>query len=232
VIRPVVCDWDAASTRPGTSENSLAWRGQLRDVTGIEEPIFLNRRLAELMPAILEAVVGSALAHGEQVIVLGGDHRLTYSVLKVLPHYTPSAFEVHQFDAHHDAHPAGSLSNFSFMHFVEHRLRRNVIRHGCREAGAPPPKRSQFGASYITVDVDYFDPAFFGCVTYPVPVPEGMKCNVETFQREIAEIAAGGPVLGCDIVEWQGDRATPEQSAVVHQVLTSLVGVMAERAKV
>ena len=46
-IRPIVCEFDAASKIPGTSLNGALWKELLSGVTAVEEPVFLNRRLGE-----------------------------------------------------------------------------------------------------------------------------------------------------------------------------------------
>lgn len=68
-------------------------------------------------------------------------------------------------------------------------------------------------------------------MTYPLPAPDGLECDVRSLRRNIREIAARGPVLGCDIVEWQAGSATPEQSEIVRQVLAVMVDVMTTKTR-
>jgi len=226
-IRPIVCDWDATSHLPGPSRNSPVWRELLAGCDGLLAPVVLNRRLGELVPTALTAVAGRVWAAGEVPLVLGGDHRLTHAVLTAAVHVFP-AVRVHQFDAHHDAHPAPSLTNYSFMRYVVDRLGCEVVRHGCREDGGPAATAPTHPAahSYLTVDLDYFDPARFASVNYPVEVPAGEVYDLDRFTTTVATVAGGTRVIGADVVEWCADRASGEEVELVRRVLATLISVL------
>lgn len=231
-VRPIVCDWDASSRRGGPGGNGPAWRDLL---TGVRTagPIVLNRRLGEVLPAALTATVADVLVAGDRPLVLGGDHRLSYSALTAVAH-TVGPVDVELFDAHHDAHPGQVLSNFTVFRFVVERLGLGVARHGCRE-DRPPAPLQQFppaGRAYLSVDLDYLDPAGFGSVNFPVPVPVGMTCTPRTLSDGIRAVAAGRPVIGCDLVEWCAERATDAERTVVAGVLADLVGALRSSAPV
>ena len=226
VVRPIVCDWDAGSHLPGPSRNSGIWRDLLADRDDFLPPVVLNRRLGELTPAALTAVTSAVWAAGEPPLLLGGDHRLTSSPLTAAAHHFPRLC-VHQFDAHHDHHIAPSLTNYSFMRAVTERIGFEVVRHGCREEGAPPTTtRGSDMEVYLTIDVDYFDPKWFTSVNYPVEVPDDSQYDLPTLTQTVHAIAAPARVIGADIVEWCADRATETEIATIRQLLTVLSTVL------
>jgi len=234
IIRPVVCEWDGSSCKPGPSRNTDVWQDVLAEVDGLAPPVVLNRRLGELLPTALTACVSLILDAGEQPLILGGDHRVSYSALTAVTHCVGSV-KVHLFDAHHDAHPGQVLTNFSVFHFATHRLGLRGERYGCREGGPRPspapvamsPGRAHY--AYVTVDLDYLDPAVFSSVSFPVKTPPGMECTVDVLAAEVWRIGGELPIIGCDLVEWCGNRATNEEKQQVITALRALQGAMAKK---
>jgi arginase family enzyme len=232
-IRPILCDWDASSLKPGPSQNNEVWRDLLPQIPGLAPPMVLNRRLGELIPSAVASCALAALDGGQVPMLLGGDHRLTYSMLQAVIHRL-SGIEVHHFDAHHDAHFSATLNNFSVFRFAAERLRLPVIRYGCREPmpGTPLPTGPTPAAvsAYITIDLDYLDPAELDSVSFPVPVPDGLSCTVGTLTAEIARICAALPIAGCDVLEWCGNRSTAAQRQLVVTIIRALAAAAARRS--
>ncbi|QSB04347.1 arginase family protein [Natronoglycomyces albus] len=226
-VTPIVCDWDASSRKPGTGYNGPTWHEILDQVEGINAPIFLNRRLGEVIPLAITSLTTSILEAGERPLLLGGDHRLSFSALQAITHWYGHGI-VHQFDAHHDAHVTPTLNNYSVFHFVQKRFGLPIERYGCRELPVPAPiahvRNPQY--SYVTVDVDYLDPVEFSSVTFPETVPETMECTVATLTNQIETISHGPPILGCDLVEWASDRSTPAETSSVLTIVSALVDAM------
>lgn len=231
-VRPIVCEWDGSSIYPGPSRNADSWRRLLPEVGGLADPIVFNRRLGEVIPVALTACVSATLAAGEVPLLLGGDHRLSYSALHAAVHQA-GPLAVHLFDAHHDAHASQTLNNFSVFDFAAARLPIDVVRHGVREEPGPArdhPPVAEPAAAYVTVDVDYLDPAHFAAVSHPLPVPEGATCDVPTLLATVADVAAETPIVGLDVVEWCADRATDAEHDTVLSLLRGLVELAAPAA--
>jgi arginase family enzyme len=225
-----LCDWDASSLKPGPSRNIDIWHGVLAEIDGLAPPVVLNRRLGELIPAAVTSCALAALDAGELPMLLGGDHRLTYSMLQAVTHRV-AGIEVHHFDAHHDAHFSATLNNFSVFRFAADRLRLPVVRYGCREKppGTPLPAlpASAAGGAYVTIDLDYLDPVVLSSVSFPVPVPAGMTCTPATLTAQVAAIGRRLPIAGCDVLEWCGHLAT----AAERQVVITIIRALAEAAE-
>ncbi|CAM3351920.1 arginase family protein [Stackebrandtia soli] len=232
-VRPIVCDWDASSRKPGTGHNAHVWRELLPEVPGLAAPVVVNRRLGELVPVALTAVVSAALADGERPLVLGGDHRLSFSVLRAVCGYYDRPL-VHHFDAHHDAHPSPSISNFSVFDHAARRLGVPVTRYGCREANPPLPPSpvGPVSSAYISIDLDYLDPKLFGGVSFPEPVPDGLVVTPESLCDNISRIGDEFPVIGADLVEWRADAENPTEVAIVIEVLKGLSKVLSASTRV
>lgn len=226
-IRPIVADWDAGGHRPGAGENAHVWRDALADVDGLLPPRVLNRRLGEVLPTALRAVAASVLDAGETPLVLGGDHSVTYPVLHAVAHRF-GLVDVHLLDAHHDHHPSPARSNYAVFRFAERDLGVRMVRHGLREPlpdDCPPhdPTADPRRHAYLTIDVDYFDPALVGSVNWPMPVPDGMTCDLQAAGALLDAIARDHVVVGADIVEWCGQRADDDERALVAGLLGMVV---------
>ncbi|QVJ01377.1 arginase family protein [Nocardiopsis eucommiae] len=184
----------------------------------------MNRRLGELIPATVTSCVSAVLANGEVPLLLGGDHRLSYSSLQAVNSHVDLS-QVHQWDAHHDHHQSLTLNNYSVFHFAQSRLGMNIFRHGLREDGAPPaqiPERPEKHV-YVSIDADYLDPQDFASVSYPLPVKPSMRCDIETLLSEVEEVGRNFEVIGGDVVEWCGHRATEKEKEIVRRLVQGVV---------
>jgi arginase family enzyme len=236
VIRPIICNWDASSLIPGPSRNADAWRPLLSEHPDLEPPLVLNRRLGEAIPSALAACCLVVIDDGQVPLLLGGDHRLSFSVLDAISHRYGRA-TVHQFDAHHDAHADVMVTNYSVFRYAETELGHHVVRYGCRETppthpiGNGRPVLRSSSAAYVSIDLDYLDPAEFGCVSFPSPVPSDMTCSVDTLVGQLRQIGASGScVVGADVVEWCGDRATDDERDQVRRILRATIEMLLSSA--
>jgi arginase len=171
--------------------------------------------------AAIEAGIGSLVRDGVgRPIALGGDHSVTYPVLRALRPMRPAPLTVLHFDAHPDLYAEFEGSRFShacpFARVLEDRLADRLVQVGIRTmnahqreqadrygvevidmrswaAGARPEVR---GPVYVSVDVDVFDPAFTPGVSHREPGGLSVR-EVLTVIQSIA-----GPIVGADIVEF------------------------------
>jgi agmatinase len=169
----------------------------------------------------ITAAVDAVYARGLGVLALGGDHAVTYPILRgVAPHHGPVSI------VHIDAHPdlyddfdGDPLSHASpFARIMEQGLASRLIQIGIR--ADTPHLRAQaerFGAQsftpdqtpaalqtvaalgagpvYLSIDLDGLDPAFAPGVNHHEP--GGLSV------REVLAVLAAipGPLIGADIVE-------------------------------
>lgn len=166
----------------------------------------------------IEAEVREVLKKGAVPLVLGGDHSISYPVVKAMAEKYASLDILH-FDAHPDLYPdyAGDPYSHacSFTRIMEDRLARKIIQVGIR-AATPQLKAAavEFGIEmiemkdfrenikmnfkrplYISFDIDALDPAFAPGVSHCEP--GGLST------RQVINVihALRANIVGMDMVE-------------------------------
>jgi agmatinase len=168
--------------------------------------------------ALIERTVARSLNEGARPLLLGGDHAVTFPILKaVAAHHGP--VDILHFDAHPDLYddfegnPRSHASPFARI--MEAGLAKRLVQVGIRTANAHQRAQAErfgveivpirdFTASivpvptgplYISFDIDGLDPAFAPGVSHPEP--GGL--SVREVLNVLARVEA--PVVGADIVE-------------------------------
>lgn len=201
---------------------------------------------AEPAGSAIEQAVRDILALGHPLICLGGDHSITYPILRGFKDKVADITILH-FDAHPDLYHdyAGRLSHACpFARIMENRLARRLVQVGIRTIGAHQLEQAQkFGVEVITIrnlarvpdlkfesplyisfDVDVLDPAFAPGVSHYEP--GGMSV------REVLGLVQGlrVPLVGGDIVEYNPIRDHQNQTAMVcSKILKEISAVMLRR---
>ena len=200
--------------------------------------------------AEIERAVGALLEKDEQPVSLGGDHSVTYPILKAFaPRYVELTI-VH-FDAHPDLYDEFEGSRVShacpFARIMENRLAKRLVQIGIRTmnghqreqaekfgveivqmSALPAYDRLRIGGQvYISFDMDVLDPAFAPGISHHEP--GGM-----TVREAIAHLhAIEGTIVGADIVEYNPARDIAGMTAMVAaKVLKEILGKMIAAAKV
>jgi arginase len=196
--------------------------------------------------AAIEAGIRSIIRDGGRPIALGGDHSVTYPVLRALRTACPSLSVLH-FDAHPDLYDEFEGDRFShacpFARVMEEGLADRLIQAGIRTmnghqreqadrygvdvidmrawvSGARPEVR---GPVYISIDMDALDPAFAPGVSHREP--GGLSV------REVLTVIQSlpGPIVGADIVEFNPNQDPIGLTApVCAKLVKELVGRMIE----
>ena len=173
--------------------------------------------------ALTEKAVEGILAKGAVPIVLGGDHSITYPVLKAFArHHKP--LDVLHFDAHPDLYDdlyGDRLSHACpFARVVEDGLAASVVQVGVRAITAAhrakalkhavrmvemkdiqDPLHLRFANPvYISFDLDALDPAFAPGVSHHEPGGLTTRQAIQVIQ------ALKGRIVGLDIVELNAAR--------------------------
>lgn len=149
-------------------------------------------------PFPLEAITAGAervLATGATPIFLGGDHAVTWPVVRAVSRHVSSLTILH-FDAHSDLYDEldGSRTSHAcpFARIMEERLARRLVQVGIRTMNAHQQTQAdRFGVEvvsmrvvfeamraaiasltgplYLSVDLDVLDPAFVPGISHPEP---------------------------------------------------------------
>ena len=180
----------------------------------------------------ISAAVSRLLALQLRPIALGGDHSITYPILRSFAaagnHPT-----VLQFDAHPDLYDIFDGNRFShacpFARIMEEKLARRLIQVGIRASNAPQRQQARrfdvqtlhmhsisnslelqlSGPVYVSIDMDALDPAFAPGVSHPEPGGLSTRQVIDIISRIRV------PIVGADIVEYNPERDLNELTATV-----------------
>jgi arginase len=194
--------------------------------------------------AAIESSLTQMLEKGALPLSLGGDHSITYPIIKAFARRYPDLTIVH-FDAHPDLYDEFEGSRFShacpFARIMEERLAKRLVQVGIRTmnghqreqarkfgvevvpiSGLPAYDRLKVeGPVYISFDLDVLDPAFAPGVSHREP--GGM-----TVREAIAHLhAIAGTIVGADIVEYNpAEDVSGITATVAAKILKEILGRM------
>lgn len=194
----------------------------------------------------IEAGLRRVLQDGGRPIVLGGDHSITYPVLRALRPLHRSLSVLH-FDAHPDLYEEFEGSRFShacpFARVMEEHLADRLVQVGIRTMNAHQRAQADRyavevidmrawtagmrptmeGAVYISLDVDVFDPAFAPGVSHRESGGLSVRDVITVLQ------SIPGPIVGADIVEFNPAQDPVGLTApLCAKLVKELVGRMVE----
>lgn len=195
----------------------------------------------------ITAAVDEQLAAGRQIISLGGDHSVTYPILRAFRAHHAELTVVH-IDAHPDMYddldgnPLSHASPFAraledgcmttlvqlgirtaTQHQVEQAARWNVTMLSPRQLDRFDPA-ALHGPVYLSVDLDGLDPSCAPGVSHHEP--GGLTV------REVLDVidALPGPLVGADVVELNPTRDLIDMTAMVGaKLVKEIAGAMLAR---
>jgi arginase len=203
------------------SASSNAWSERGVDALALLEDAG-DVRLPVEPPAAREAIeraVGAVLARGWRPLALGGDHSVTYPIVRAFAGRHERLTIVH-FDAHGDLYDAFEGDRYShacpFARIMEERLATRLVQIGVRtlndhqraqarafgveqfgmDRWEDAPLETLEGPLYVSLDLDVLDPAFAPGLSHPEPGGLSVREVVSLLHR------IGGEVVGADVVEY------------------------------
>lgn len=180
----------------------------------------------------IETGVRAIAERGGCPLVLGGDHSITYSVIRALAPAYPS-LTILQFDAHPDLYDNFEGDRYShacqFARIMEEGLATRLVQVGIRTITAHQREQARKFAvdvidmkawasgrrphaaspTYISLDLDGLDPAFAPGVSHPEPGGLSVRDVLTVIQ------SLPGPIVGADIVELNPTRDLNDLTAFV-----------------
>ena len=166
----------------------------------------------------IERGIAAIVATGARILALGGDHAISYPVVRAQAARYPGLTLVH-FDAHPDLYDEFAGDRLShacpFARIMEEKLVSRLVQIGIRTLNAPQRAQvERFGVElvemkdfrpdlvveaegpiYVSVDLDGLDPAFAPGVSHPEPGGLSTRDVIGVVQR------LRGRVVGADVVE-------------------------------
>ena len=194
----------------------------------------------------IEKVTEKHLKEDARICTLGGDHSITYPILKA---YSKHHSNIHilQFDAHSDLYHEFEGDPYShacpFARIMENKLANHLIQVGIRTLTTHQREQAQkFGVEihhakdigpdfslkikqpvYLSVDMDVFDPAFAPGISH--------RESGGLTPRQIINLihSIDAPIIGADIVEYNPDKdldgiTAALASKILKEVLAKMIG--------
>lgn len=180
------------------------------DIVLPDEPAVAREAMTAQVQALLDA--------GARPILLGGDHSITYPIVKAFRSAHPKLTLLH-FDAHADLYDEFQGDRFShacpFARILEEGLVDSLVQVGIRAGtGHHQEQARRFGVQtltmaefhrgdrpevaspvYLSIDLDVLDPSAVPGVSHPEPGGMTTRDLLEFIQ------ALDAPIVGADIVE-------------------------------
>jgi agmatinase len=202
----------------------------------LDEMMFNDAGNLELPPGdlehsleLIESAVTEIVGKGKKILVLGGEHLVTYPVLKAMKKRFKDMqqdMQIVHFDAHcdlRDEYEGQKLSHATVMKRVKELGRSEMFQIGIRsgtrrefEELAPIDSPASLAARlnrnipiYVSFDMDVLDPSLVAGVT--TPEPGGLTFNEV---MEYFSVFMGMNIIGADIVELAPDYDTTFVSSV------------------
>ncbi len=219
-------------------ESGVDIRGLLEDAGDLTFSLDANPRSA------IESGISDLLEQGSSPIILGGDHSITYPVIRAFHRVRPG-FDILHIDAHPDLYDEFEGNRYShacpFARIMEEGLADRLIQVGIRTmSGHQRQQAERFGVVvvpmrdwfrgkrfelhrpvYLSIDLDALDPAFAPGVSHREP--GGFSV------RELLDIIQGlsVPIIGADVVEYNPHQDASGCTAVVAaKLVKELAGQM------
>lgn len=228
----------AAGNSFSESGHDLEAPGGLADAGDLELPADATARAA------IERGVAALLSTGARPILLGGDHSVTYPVLRAVGPAHPGLTILHV-DAHPDLYDAFEGDRFShacpFARILEEGLAARLVQVGVRTWTAHQREQAgRFGVEirdmrdwaagwrpetsgplYLSLDLDGVDPAQAPGVSHREPGGLGARDVLGLVQ------SAGGFLVGADVVEFNPSQDLGGMTApVAAKLVKELAGRM------
>ena len=179
----------------------------------------------------IESAVRNLVHEGQRVLSLGGDHSITYPILKGFASRF-GKLNILQFDAHPDLYDELDGKRYShacpFARACEDGIVKRLVQVGIRTMNQHQREQAnrfsvetitmsettnrslEFdGPVYITLDLDVLDPAFAPGVSHYEPGGMSVRDVLNWIQ------SLDAPVIGCDIVELNPTRDFQDTTAMV-----------------
>jgi agmatinase len=217
------------------SESSNSWSESGIDLSApglLVDSGDLSLEIAGSTLSSIETAIASALRDGLHPISLGGDHSITYPILRAFAKRFSRLSLLH-FDAHPDLYDEFGGNRLShacpFARILEEGLVQRLVQVGIRAAtGHQREQAARFKVEmlemkdwqdgkrllfdspvYLSFDVDALDPSCAPGVSHPEPGGLSTRQALDVIQRVEA------PIVGADIVEFNPARDPSGLTAMV-----------------
>ena len=223
---------------------ALSENSSVREVRNENPHLWQNRPEVGHTFSEIERAIGELIDSGKRPVSLGGDHSITYPIVKAFAK-KHSGLTIFHFDAHPDLYDEFEGNRLShacpFARIMESGLAKRLVQVGIRTATNHQREQAhRFGVEmvemknlpayakltadgpvYVTFDMDVLDPAFAPGVSHREPGGISVR-------EAIAHLhAIDGPIVGADLVEYNPVRDVDGITATVAaKILKEILGKM------
>lgn len=217
------------------SESANLWTENLTDLgsrEGWDMAGDLDFQTGQNSYAQIEPAISKMLVNGSRVVALGGDHSITYPIVRAHRQKYDKLNILH-FDAHPDLYNELDGNRFShacpFARILEEKLAARVVQVGIRTLNGHQAGQAQrFGVEimpmqelrrakeiafagpvYLSLDLDCLDPAFAPGVSHYEPGGMSTRAVLDILQ------SFKGQLIGADIVEYNPEKDVNGLTAMV-----------------
>ena len=221
------------------SESGLDFSPEILTDAG-DVPALTGRAMHEA----IEQFIGALLAHGLRPLSLGGDHAVTYPILRAFQGKF-SGLTILQFDAHSDLYDVYEGNRYShacpFARIMEEGLATRLVQMGVRTLDRHQREQAaRFGVEiiemkdwraglelalagpvYLSLDLDALDPAFAPGVSHQEPGGFSTREVIDSLLTLKAD------VVGADVVEFNPRRDVGDLTAnLAAKLVKEIAGLM------
>jgi len=193
----------------------------------------------------IEGITGNHIANDEKLLTLGGDHSITFPIIKAFQKRYPK-LDILQIDAHSDLYDEFEGDKYShacpFARIMENGYAARLVQVGIRTLNPHQAEQAErFGVEvhqmkeldlsnirkfnnplYISLDMDGFDPAYAPGVSHHEPGGLTSREVISLIQNLDAEI------VGADIVEYNPNRDFQNMTAflaakILKEILAKMI---------
>ena len=215
------------------------------DVVSIENPSIEDQGDFEIKEYFdIEKITRSNLGDGNKILTLGGDHSITFPILKAF-HEVYSKIDILHIDAHADLYEEFEGDKYShacpFARIMEKKLASRLVQVGIRTLNTHQLEQAERyhveihemkslnlknipefkNPLYISVDMDGIDPAYAPGVSHQEPGGLSSRQVLDLIQSIDAH------VIGADIVEYNPKIDVQNMTAFLGvKILKELLGKM------
>ncbi len=238
----------AAIRRALASDSANSWSEDGHDTSLLLEDCGDLRGFAADSISEIETFVARSVEEFEQVLILGGDHSISFPCVSAVAGRHGPLTIVH-FDAHPDLYDEFEGDRYShacpFARIMEGHHAKRLIQIGIRTANAHQREQAaKFnvetyearswngklpaldGPVYVSVDLDVLDPAFVPGVSHHEPGGLTTRELINAIQSITA------PIVGADVVELNPNRDLNDVTAMVAaKVVKELAAAMARNRR-
>ncbi len=181
--------------------------------------LFLDKFNLERVHSVMETEITKIKELEKPILILGGDHSITYGAAKCFKNA-----DVHSFDAHPDLVIDQTINSQSFMQEFKSRLSLHGVRYSTEQEKKSMNELRTMNSKevYLTIDVDVLNPNIMPGVAYPVKGGLSLK----ELENQIGKIVKGKKIVCADITEFCPVLEKKHSTKAIKQILKFLVEIL------